>query len=249
VAPTPAEAPEPDAQLAETPTPAVTPDAETPAEVVEEERPEAAPEEATTEIVTEATETEAVASLAPTSSARPRSKPARAAAAPEPAAEAAEPAAAPAPVAENTEPAAATPQTDAVAEALAEALAAESNPAGTPAASGETAPAGPPLTSGEKDALRVAVQACWNVGSLSSEALQTTVTVGVTVAQSGVPDAGSIRMLGYEGGSDASAKQAYEAGRRAIIRCGASGFKLPVEKYDQWRDMEIVFNPEGMRMK
>ena len=69
-------------------------------------------------------------------------------------------------------------------------------------------------------------------------------TVGVSVAQNGMPDAGSIRMIGFEGGTEAAARQAYEAARRAIIRCGANGFTLPPDKYDQWRDIEMVFNPE-----
>ena len=105
------------------------------------------------------------------------------------------------------------------------------------------------MTAGEKDGLRVAVQACWNVGSLSSEALLVTVTVSVELGQDGKPDAGSITMTEYEGGSDGAARQAYEAARRAVIRCGANGFKLPPEKYDQWRSLELVFNPERMRIK
>ena len=105
------------------------------------------------------------------------------------------------------------------------------------------------MTTGEKNALVVAVKQCWNVGALSTDALRTVVTVGVTIGQDGKPDSGSIRMIGYEGGDDASARQAYEAGRRAIMRCGAKGFPLPPEKYDQWREVEIVFNPEKMRMK
>jgi hypothetical protein len=56
-------------------------------------------------------------------------------------------------------------------------------------------------------------------------------------------------MLGFEGGSEAGARQAFEAARRAIIRCGATGFPLPPEKYDQWRSIEMVFNPERMRIK
>jgi hypothetical protein len=112
-----------------------------------------------------------------------------------------------------------------------------------------TGPSGPPMTAGEKDALRISVQQCWNVGSLSTEALRVTVTVAVSVAQTGVPDAGSIRMIEFEGGSEGAARQAFEAARRAIIRCGANGFPLPPEKYDQWRDIEMVFNPERMRIK
>jgi hypothetical protein len=100
-----------------------------------------------------------------------------------------------------------------------------------------------------EQSLRVAVQRCWNVGSLSSEALRTTVEVAVSMTREGRPDIGSIRLVGSSGGSDAAAKQAYEAARRAIIRCGTDGFDLPVEKYDQWREIEMTFNPESMRIR
>jgi hypothetical protein len=98
-------------------------------------------------------------------------------------------------------------------------------------------------------ALRVAVSSCWNVGSLSTEALQTTVTVAVSMLQDGKPDIATIRMIGSQGGSAAAAKQAFEAARRAIIRCGARGYSLPAEKYAQWQDIEMTFNPESMRIK
>lgn len=124
---------------------------------------------------------------------------------------------------------------------------AEANTDTQPAA--PAVPSGPPLTGGEKDALRVSVQRCWNTGSLSSEALRTTVVVAVQMSEDGKPDIGSIRMMSSSGGSDASARQAFEAARRAIIRCGASGYNLPKEKYAQWRDIEMTFNPEKMRIK
>ncbi|MGM0661234.1 MAG: energy transducer TonB, partial [Pseudomonadota bacterium] len=114
---------------------------------------------------------------------------------------------------------------------------------------GTERPSGPPLTGGERDALRVAVQECWNVGSLSSEALRTSVVVAVSMTRDGQPEIGSIRLAGSSGGGDAAAKQAYEAARRAIIRCGSDGFDLPAEKYDQWRDIEMTFNPESMRIR
>jgi hypothetical protein len=126
---------------------------------------------------------------------------------------------------------------DALAEALGQATE-------TP-----SAPSGPPLTSGEKDALRVAVQQCWNVGSLSSVALETTVVVAVSLSQDGKPVTSSIRQIGSEGGTATSVKQAFETARRAIIRCGARGFQLPGDKYEQWKDIEMTFNPERMRIK
>ncbi|WP_413720877.1 energy transducer TonB [Silicimonas sp. MF1-12-2] len=194
---------------------------EPPVDVVEEETPPAAPEEASDRIVTEAEEVE---NYAPASSMRPRSRP------PKPVRAAETPREQPT---ETRDPVA-----DAVAAAVAEA--------NTPAPS---APTGPPLTGGEKDALRVSVSQCWNVGSLSTEALATTVVVAVSMQETGVPDNGSIRMVSFSGGSEAGARQAFEAARRAIIRCGARGFPLPVEKYSQWRDIEMTFNPEGMQFR
>jgi hypothetical protein len=214
--------------------PEVAPDA---GAVVEEAPQEAtAPEEAATEIVTEA---ERPRDPAPTSSPRPRARPA-----PRPAPEA-PPAPAPTEIAEPRPetPREAPPATDrgAVSDALAAALG-----QGTPT---PERPAGPPLTAGEKDALRVAVQRCWNVGSLSSEALATTVVVTVRMFETSKPDTSSIRMLSHSGGSAEAARQAYEAARRAIIRCGNDGFDLPPEKFEQWRDIEMTFNPERMRIK
>jgi len=43
------------------------------------------------------------------------------------------------------------------------------------------------------------------------------------------------------------ANQAFGAARRAILRCGARGFQLPSDKYAQWRNIEMTFNPERMR--
>jgi hypothetical protein len=114
------------------------------------------------------------------------------------------------------------------------------------------APNGTLLSAGEKDALGVSVQDCWHVGSLSSLALETTVVVAVSLMLDGKPVVSSIRQVGSEGGTSASAKQAFETARRAIIRCGARGFKLPISKYDQWKDLEMTFNPndsKGVRIK
>jgi hypothetical protein len=231
VAPDAVEAPDPAVQPDAVATPAVTPEETAEPQVVEDSLPETAPEDAGTELATEANQAQ---TLAPSASSRPRSRPARRA-------ETA--------VDTPADPPAETPApTDATRDAIAEAVA-----AATAATSADTGPAnapqGPPMTAGEKDALRVAVQACWNVGSLSSDALRVTVTVAVDLGEDGKPDATSLRMTEYEGGSDASARQAFEAARRAVIRCGANGFNLPAEKYEEWRSLELVFNPERMRIK
>jgi hypothetical protein len=225
VAPDPTPPPPVESETAPEVVEQTTPDAAPDAPVVEEQE-QAAPEAATTRIITEADTPD---ESAPVESIRPRSRPPRPVRTAEPAAE----------PQEQQPPA----QENAVEDAVAAALADANRPAAA------ATPSGPPMTDGEKDALRVAVQQCWNVGSLSTDALSTTVVVAVSMSPDGRPDTGSIRMLSFEGGAEAAAQQAYEAARRAIIRCGANGFALPPEKYDQWRDIEMVFNPERMRIR
>ena len=40
-----------------------------------------------------------------------------------------------------------------------------------------------------------------------------------------------------------------ERARRAVLRCQRGGYDLPPEKYDQWREIELTFNPEGMQFR
>ncbi|WP_323785636.1 energy transducer TonB [Thalassovita sp.] len=218
VAPEPVAAPEPDARTDDIAQDQAVDDST--ADAQRDQQEQTVEEEAATEIVTEA---EQGASSAPSRSVRPRPRPTQVA---------------------RPEPDSNTGTQDAVANALAEALA-----TGTAETPKPAAPSGPPLTSGEKDALRVAVQKCWNTGALSTDALKTVVIVSVQMKPDGFPETGTIRMVDAQGGTSGSASQAFQAARRAIIRCGAKGFKLPPEKYEQWREIEMTFNPEKMRIK
>lgn len=195
------------------------------AEIQQEQQDQTAPQEAAPEIVTEAEETK---DQSPLTSPRPRVRPNRPSPPPEPAV-------AKTPEA-TVEPEKQTDET-AINDALAEALGSGSEPSG------------PPLTSGEKDAMRLAVSGCWNVGSLSTDALNTVVVVAFSLNRDGTVVGGSVRMLDSSGGSAGAVKQAYEAARRAILRCGAKGYDLPADKYEHWQDVEITFNPERMRIK
>ena len=221
VAPQPVAQPNPDAAIDPVEQEAAAPDAT--GEATEQEAQEAtAPEAATTEIVTEAT-------AAPAASTRP---PGRKPAAP------GQQAAAPAPEAEPAEEAAEAPSDPVSNDDVLAALQAAQEPA--------PVPTGPPLTSGERDALRVAVSQCWNIGSLSTEALSTIVVIGVEMNQNGTPVTSSIRMISATGGSNAAAQRVFDSARRAIIRCGARGFNLPAEKYGQWQTIEMTFDPSKM---
>jgi len=199
--------------------PEVASEPDAPPAEAEEESVATAPEEATTEIVTEAEET---ANAAPSASMRPRVRPSRPVA----------------PLATD-QPASPDPvQPDEAA--IAAAVEAATGGTGTPS--------GPPLTGGERDAFRLSVQRCWVV-DVGSEAANVTVVAGFSLTPDGRVVDGDVRQVEASGGSPTAINTAFQAARRAILRCGASGFDLPADKYDQWRDIEITFNPEGMRLR
>ena len=103
------------------------------------------------------------------------------------------------------------------------------------------------MTGSERDAFRVAVSSCWNV-DVGSEAANVTVTVGFELGRDGKVQ-GDVRQIGGSGGSDAAISTAYNAARRAILRCQREGFQLPADKYDQWQSVEMTFDPNGMRLR
>jgi len=195
-----------------------------------EEQQATAPEAATTEIVTEAENP----ARAPTASLRPQTRPNRPAPTPEPA---------PTQTAETQTPTP-TPQddvadanADAIASALEEALSGSATTGATD---------GPPLTQGERDGFRIAVQDCWVV-DVGSQSANVTVTVGFDLDRSG--RVSSLRMLSADGGTGAAVDSAFQAARRAILRCQGDGYVLPADKYEQWKSVEMTFNPESMRIR
>lgn len=230
VAPRPADRPDPNVAEAPEIVEAAEPvEAEAAPEPVEAPEP-TAPEAATTRIVTEATETggaEEIA-LAPTTTPRPRTRPER----PDPE-----------PVADASVEEVPAEEPDvmeaAVANALADVLAGGGAPTGDP---------GPPMTTGERDALRLAVQSCWVV-DVGSEAANVTVVVGMSMSPEGRVVDGSLRMIEASGGSDTAIRTAFQSARRAVLRCQRDGYDLPAEKYAQWQEIEMVFNPSDMRIR
>ncbi|MDF0599843.1 hypothetical protein P1J78_03765 [Psychromarinibacter sp. C21-152] len=103
----------------------------------------------------------------------------------------------------------------------------------------------PPLSPAVIEALGLAVQQCWTLGASPSGTRQTTVVVSVDMRRDGTPDNGSIRLVSSETPGGEAERIAFEAARRAIIRCGARGFPLPEEKYPHWKRIEMTFDPEG----
>ena len=100
------------------------------------------------------------------------------------------------------------------------------------------------LSTAEREAFGRSVAACWNV---QQDAVA--VTLGFTLDRAGRPVMQSIRLQGRRTGEDAAVVAAFSAAKRAVLRCGAVGFDLPVEKYQQWRNIELTFDPERMVLR
>ncbi|WP_185804341.1 hypothetical protein [Pontivivens nitratireducens] len=105
-------------------------------------------------------------------------------------------------------------------------------------------PQGPPLTSGEIGNLTSAISSKWNVGRVAGleGGDQLVVTVGITLDRSGrvVGDVRPIRPSSPDG----AYALAFSVARSAIMQASNAGaIILPVDKYGQWQEIEITFDP------
>src|SRR5690606_6114815 len=185
---------------------------------------------------TEATEEQEEA-LGMASSPRPKGKPSRPAPVETPAAETA------------TAAAEATNDTDADAIAAAvAAAAAEEEPASPSGGSAAPAPSGPPLNAGEIGDVQAAIGSKWSLGTVSTEVMSTTIVVRVSFDPTGRPT--DIQLIESDGPSQAATDVAFGAARSAIIRAAREGgIPFPPDKYETWKVVDFVFDPNGMRFR
>lgn len=110
---------------------------------------------------------------------------------------------------------------------------------------GLAAPAGAdPMTRADMRAyLANEISPCWNVWALSEDAQGTVVTLSVSVAPDGRIVPGSVTYMSASTEVQAIIDEAFEAARRAVLRCGAIPFDLPPGRHDDWRDLELTFDP------
>jgi hypothetical protein len=93
--------------------------------------------------------------------------------------------------------------------------------------------------------MRFAVQQFWNPPAGLRDLQELRVVIAADLAVDGTIIKGSIRLIEPDPLPDGRFQQAFEAGRRALIR-GSPYSDLPREKYAHWRRIEVIFNPEGM---
>ncbi|MEM7210291.1 MAG: hypothetical protein AAF479_00145 [Pseudomonadota bacterium] len=106
---------------------------------------------------------------------------------------------------------------------------------------GSSAVRAPKLSRGEKSALRVGIKKYYTYGGdRSDKSLR--VTIRVKLNQNGSLN-GNPTQRRAKGGSAASQRAVFQAGRRAIIRAANAGEfrKLPAAKYGRWKVIDFVF--------
>lgn len=107
-------------------------------------------------------------------------------------------------------------------------------------AGGERTTGGSTLTQSEMDALRNQIQACWSPPAGVVDADQLRVSVQFNLSPAGIVE-GAPTVTKSSGN-----RQADESARRAVLRCGQNGFRLPPDKYDAWRVVVVNFDPSEM---
>ena len=101
---------------------------------------------------------------------------------------------------------------------------------------------GKPLTFSEIEKLKYTIKENWSIdpGSLSQEVK---VKIHFSLKRNGTCDRKSIRVSEVVGGNKAAQEVAIRRAKIAVSTCDSKGYKLPPEKYESWRDIEIVFDP------
>ncbi len=102
------------------------------------------------------------------------------------------------------------------------------------------------LTREESEGLKFAIRECWSVPIGIRNDSELKVTLGVELDRDGSV-MGSPSLIEPSSIETSEIRQAFNAARRAVMRC--QPYDLPVDKYEHWRSMEVVFNPEKMVLR
>jgi hypothetical protein len=115
----------------------------------------------------------------------------------------------------------------------------------SPAAAAPGGGEGLPVTAGEIDSVRRQIEQCWSLPANVKPTKDLVVEIRVEMNQDGTPRSAVIKDNGRMSG-DAGYRATAESARRAVLNPRCHPFKLPREKYDRWRTLNLVFNPAEM---
>lgn len=95
-----------------------------------------------------------------------------------------------------------------------------------------------------KQAFRDQISACWVVNT-GGPLLR--ITLEAELRPDGTVVSGSVRLIDAPEAPADDVAYAFQAARRALLRCQGSGYNLPQRHYAQWQTVELVFDATGFR--
>ncbi len=100
-----------------------------------------------------------------------------------------------------------------------------------------------PLSLSEVDAFKQQVQKCWSPPTGGIKAEELIVSLRIALNKDGTVQ-GAPKVVGKSVYRNTFEKIATESAIRAVIRC--QPYRLPIDKYERWRDTTLNFNPKEM---
>ena len=101
------------------------------------------------------------------------------------------------------------------------------------------------ITATQIDAIRQKIRKCWIVPAGVQGMKDLVVDIKMQISQDGtVTKADIVDTSRYS--RDEAFQMAAESARRAVLDPACNPLPLPADKYDQWKDLELSFNPKDM---
>jgi len=117
--------------------------------------------------------------------------------------------------------------------------------AAAPPSSQPHAPLGSQLTASELDLVREQIARCWNINAGARDAKDLVVEIRASVQPDGTVTQATIVDQGRM--SDPVWRAAAESARRAFFNPNCTPLKLPPDKYDTWKDLDVDFSPKDIQ--
>ena len=99
------------------------------------------------------------------------------------------------------------------------------------------------MTASEIDALRSQLSKCWNVPAGAPDPSSLVFSLRVFLNEDGTV-AGTPELVGPGRPADPYFRAALDSAKRAVHICAP--FRLPPEKFELWREIEVEFDPMKM---
>ena len=137
------------------------------------------------------------------------------------------------------------PSSEKAFQSLIEQALGPSGATASASASGRTHDPSQPMSVSEIDEVRRQIERCWNIPAGARDAGDHVVTIRVEMSPDATPRSAIVLNEASTHGNPFH-RAAAESALRAVLNPRCHPFRLPIEKYERWKTMTLVFNPKDM---